>query len=125
MRALPLFSWTARERKRVAAILTRDVEHPQTFVRAWALDSLATIAQRQRELVPAVERGLRAFEGSGRKALVTRARHIRARLAAASALALSPQSQRKHKKQRDDNDQQHGVRPVERRVGNRRKRQGP
>src|SRR6185503_1914784 len=42
VRALPLLTWTPRERKRVVEILRRDLEHPQKFVRAWALDSLAT-----------------------------------------------------------------------------------
>lgn len=41
VRALPLLKWTFGERKRVVAILRRDLEHPQKFVRAWALDSLA------------------------------------------------------------------------------------
>ena len=80
VRALPLLTWTARERRRVLAILTRDVEHPRTFVRAWALDGLATLAQSDASLVPTVEHHLRAFERSGRKALVARARAIRERV---------------------------------------------
>lgn len=80
VRALPLLSWTTRERARVVEILRRDIEHPQTFVRAWALDSLATLAQKHRRLLPAVQEGLAAFERSGRRALATRARHIRERL---------------------------------------------
>jgi hypothetical protein len=80
VRVLPLLTWTPRERKRVVEILTRDIEHPQTFVRAWALDSLATIAKGDPELVLVVERGLVLAERSGRKALEARARHIRKRL---------------------------------------------
>ena len=80
VRALPLLHWTASERRRVLEILRRDVEHPQAFVRAWALDSLARFAASDRTLLPVVMRGLRSFERSGRKALVTRARHIRGRL---------------------------------------------
>jgi hypothetical protein len=81
VRALPLLSWTARERVRVRAILQRDLQHRQTFVRAWALDSLATLAQEDPALWPAVRRGLRACDQSGKTALVTRARRIRERLA--------------------------------------------
>jgi len=81
VRALPLLRWSPRERRRVVEILRRDAAHPQKFVRAWALDSLATFAERDPALMPAVQRGLRAFERSGSKALATRARHIRERLA--------------------------------------------
>ena len=80
VRALPLLEWTSRERRRVLEILQRDVEHPQAFVRAWALDRLARFAKRDRTILPAVMRGLSSVERSGMKALVTRARHIRARL---------------------------------------------
>ena len=81
VRALPLLAWTAGERRRGLAILTRDVEHSQTFVRAWALDSLATFAEHDASLMPLVQHHLRAFERDGRKALATRARIIRERLA--------------------------------------------
>lgn len=80
VRALTLLRWTARERARVAAILKRDVDHSRTFVRAWALDSLATLARQDVRLLPIVERGLAAFEQSGSKALAARAKHIRARI---------------------------------------------
>jgi HEAT repeat protein len=80
VRALPLLGWTPRERKRVIQVLRRNVEHPQKFVRAWALDSLATLAERDPGLVPVVKRGLEDFERSGSKALQTRAKHIRERL---------------------------------------------
>ena len=79
VRALPLFKWAATERRRAVAILVRDVEFPQSFVRAWALDSLATFAETDPTLRPLVERQLRAFERSGQKSLQARARHIRAR----------------------------------------------
>lgn len=82
VRTLPQLRWTPRERLRAIAILRRDATHPQLFVRAWALDSLATFAQGDLSLEPTVERLLRAFEKSGRPALKTRARHIRQRLLA-------------------------------------------
>ena len=80
VRALPLLAWTPRERARVVEILRRDLEHPQKFVRAWALDSLATMARSDRVLEPDVMRGLAAFERSSSRALKARARHIRERL---------------------------------------------
>src|SRR5439155_10884401 len=80
VRALPLFDWTPAERRRVVAILSRDVDYPQTFVRAWALDSLATFALTHPRLRPTVLRHLRAFDRSSSKALAARARRIRERL---------------------------------------------
>ena len=79
VRALPLFRWTQAQMKRVEAILIENVAFPQTFVRAWALDSLATIAIRRKRLAPIVERHLQEFETSSSKALRARARNIRAR----------------------------------------------
>ncbi|PYR24413.1 MAG: hypothetical protein DMF98_15500, partial [Acidobacteria bacterium] len=46
VRALPLFRWTAAESKRMERILLENLAFPQTFVRAWALDSLATVSER-------------------------------------------------------------------------------
>ena len=80
VRALPLFDWPAKTRRRAVEILCRDVEHSQTFVKAWALDSLATFAQKQPELMPVVHQWLADFDRSGSKALAARARNIRARL---------------------------------------------
>ena len=80
VRALPLFRWSAAEARRVEAILRENVVFPQTFVRAWALDSLATISARRTKLAPIVQRHLREFERSSSKALHARARHIRERL---------------------------------------------
>lgn len=80
VRALPLFRWSSLQRRRAVAILLRDAGHPQTFVRAWAVDSLATFAREDTELRPAVLRHLRKFERSGKKALLARARHVRERL---------------------------------------------
>jgi hypothetical protein len=80
VRALPFLKWTPRERSRVLAILRRDLAHPQLFVRAWALDSLAHFAQDDPTLLPVVRRHLAAFVRSGRPALVARARKIRSRL---------------------------------------------
>ena len=65
--------------KRVETILLQNIVFPQTFVRAWALDSLATFAAKQTRLAPVVERHLHEFETSSSKALRARARHIRAR----------------------------------------------
>jgi HEAT repeat protein len=79
VRALPLFEWTPAQWKRVEKILIENIEYPQTFVRAWALDSLATVSVRRPRLTPLVERSLREFERSGSKALAARARSIRAR----------------------------------------------
>jgi hypothetical protein len=80
VRALPLFRWKTAERSRVLAILRRDVKHPQKFVQAWALDSLATLARKDPTLRTTVLRHLRRFESSGSKALIARARHVRERL---------------------------------------------
>ena len=80
VRALPLLTWVPRERKRVIEILRRDIEHPQKFVRAWALDSLATFALRDRKLLSVVVRAIENFERSGSKALQTRARYVRGRI---------------------------------------------
>ena len=80
VRALPLFHWTAAQSDRVEAILLENVAFPQIFVRAWALDGLATLAQRRARLMPVVRRRLREFERSPSKALQARARQIRARL---------------------------------------------
>jgi len=77
VRALPLFRWTPSQMKRVEAILLENVAFPQTFVRAWALDSLATFAKRRKRLVPIVERYLYEFENSSSAALRARARNIR------------------------------------------------
>jgi hypothetical protein len=80
VRALPLFQWKGAQAKRVEEILTSNVSFPQTFVQAWALDSLATVATRRRRLAPVVARHLREFERSDSKALQARARKIRERL---------------------------------------------
>ncbi len=81
VRALPLFRWTAAESKRIEAILLENVAFPQTFVRAWALDSLATLAERRKRLMPVVLQHLEEFAQSSSKALQARARAIRERLA--------------------------------------------
>jgi hypothetical protein len=80
VRALPLFQWKTAEQSRVLAILRRDVRHPQKFVKAWALDSLARFAEKDPALRPIVLRHLKIFESSGSKALAARARHVRERL---------------------------------------------
>jgi HEAT repeat protein len=80
VRALPLFAWPPEEKRRAIEILLRDAQHPQTFVRAWAVDSLALFAEKNGELLPKLRRFLRELEESGSKALVTRARRIRSRL---------------------------------------------
>ena len=82
VRALPLFRWTAAQRRRVEAILLDNIAYPQTFVRAWALDSLTTVAEHNTKLMPIVLQTIEAFEQSPKKALQARARAIRARLAA-------------------------------------------
>jgi HEAT repeat protein len=86
VRALPLLPWTRDERTRAVEILRRNVEYPQTFVRAWALDSLATFAVDDPRLMRVVKKLLGDFERSGSKALQARARNIRARLRATRVL---------------------------------------
>jgi hypothetical protein len=80
VRALPLFGWSRSEMRRVEETLIENVDFPQTFVRAWALDSLATLSEHHKKLAPIVRRYLLKFERSGSKALQARARSIRARL---------------------------------------------
>jgi hypothetical protein len=79
VRALPLLAWRPRERAAVVRILQRGVSDSQTFVRAWSLDGLATLAAGEPALMASVRRSLTAFERSDRAALRARARHIRAR----------------------------------------------
>ena len=81
VRALPLFRWSPAQLRRVEETLIANVSFPQIFVRAWALDGLATLAERKARLKPMVRRYLREFEKSSSKALHSRARRIRARLA--------------------------------------------
>jgi hypothetical protein len=81
VRALPLFRWTAAESRRIEQILLENVAFPQTFVRAWALDSLATLSERKSALMPIVLQHLEVFAQSSSKALQARARAIRERLA--------------------------------------------
>jgi hypothetical protein len=80
VRALPLFRWSPAQSRRVEAILLENVSFPQIFVRAWALDGLATLAERKPLLLPIVRKHLRIFERSTSKALQARAKQIRARL---------------------------------------------
>lgn len=79
VRALPLFRWSGAELRRAEEIVRRDIAHPQTFVRAWAADSLARFAEKNPALLPDLERCLVQFDASGSKALATRAREIRKR----------------------------------------------
>ncbi len=81
VRALPLFDWPPGDLQRVKAILRENISYPQTFVKAWALDSLATLAEKDAKLKPIVRRALTAFENSRSKALQARARKIRQRIA--------------------------------------------
>jgi hypothetical protein len=101
VRTLPLLAWTPKQRVRVIEILRRDVDHPQTFVRAWALDGLATLAANAPELLPEVERALAAFETSGKQALATRARHIRERLALTQVRAKARRGTRSDRRRPD------------------------
>jgi hypothetical protein len=85
VRTLSLVRWSARERARAVEILRRNLTHPQKFVRAWALDSLATMSIEDLGLRRVVRRALKEFDASGSKALQSRARHIRLRLASSPA----------------------------------------
>ena len=80
VRALPLFRWTPTQQARAEEILLASMDHPQKFVRAWALDSLAQFTTINHALRPLVGRWLDDFERSGSLALVTRARKIREHL---------------------------------------------
>lgn len=80
VRALPRFRWTRTQARRVEEILISNIAFPQTFVRAWALDSLATLSLRSVRLAPLVMQRLAEFEQSSSKALQARARAIRERL---------------------------------------------
>ena len=80
VRALPLFKWPARDLARVKAILLENLVYPQTFVKAWALDSLATLAAKDARLIPIVQHHLELFDRSESKALQARARKIRERV---------------------------------------------
>jgi hypothetical protein len=80
VRALPLLQWSSKDLVRVKAILLENVVYPQTFVKAWALDSLATFALKDAQLLPIVQHHLAVFERSDSKALQARARKIRERL---------------------------------------------
>ncbi len=86
VRALPCFTWTGCERRRVVQILRRDLAHPQRFVKAWALDSLARLAVDDAALVPVVRQSLGVFAGSGMPSWAARA--IERRLAARSTGAV-------------------------------------
>lgn len=81
VRALPFFQWTSTQRKRVEEILLDGVKFPQTFVRAWSLDSLARLAKNNAKLRPIVQRHIAAFARSDSKALQARAKAIKRRLA--------------------------------------------
>jgi hypothetical protein len=99
VRALPLFQWSPAQARRVEKILLENLSFPQTFVRAWALDGLATLAERRAALLPIVRRHLRDFEASPSKALQARARHIRARLGGpgvSQSSTRSPDRQTRH-----------------------------
>jgi hypothetical protein len=62
VRTLPLLEWTPTERRASSRFLRRDLQHPQLFVQAWALDSLATFSLRDRSLAPTVQAALTRFE---------------------------------------------------------------
>lgn len=87
-RALPLLRWTPAERGRVVTILLGYVKHPQKFVKAWGLDGLSRFAAGDASLMRVVEGLVEDFEHSGSPALVSRARQIRARLAAPAAAPI-------------------------------------
>ena len=80
VRSLPLFTWPAKDLARVKMILLENATYPQTFVKAWALDSLATFALKDAPLMPIVQHHLEVFDRSESKALQARARKIRERL---------------------------------------------
>lgn len=89
-RALPLLRWTPAERKRAVAILLDYARHPQTFVKAWSVDSLSQFAAHDGSLLPVVEGLIEEFERSASPALRSRARQIRQRQCTATATAEPP-----------------------------------
>ena len=58
VRALPLFRWSPAQMKRVEAILRENAVAPSLFVRAWAVDSLATLSGTRTRLRPIVDQHL-------------------------------------------------------------------
>src|SRR5262245_2802971 len=92
VRGLPLFRWTRTEERRVEEILSSNIDFTQTFVRAWALDGLATLSLRRVRLAPLVMQRLADFEQSSSKALQARARAIRERLSSANPAKRSTQA---------------------------------
>jgi len=80
VRGIPLLEWTPRELTRAKAILQDNLDHPHAFVRAWALDSLATLSAQDATLRDVVARRLDEFARSPSQSLQARARLIRARL---------------------------------------------
>jgi hypothetical protein len=64
----------------VRAILTRDLDHPRAFVRAWAVDALATLSADDPASRRVVLEHLDRIERSASKALRARARQIRLRI---------------------------------------------
>lgn len=79
VRAIPHLRWRREEWPRVLQILERDAQHRQKFVRTWAVDALARLADGDQALRPQVVLQIRALEGSTFPSLKARARQIRRR----------------------------------------------
>jgi hypothetical protein len=75
VRALPLVRWSP-EGARASEILRANLARPRKFVRAWALDSLATMSSEDLSLRSVVLRALKEFGASRSKALQSRFRRI-------------------------------------------------
>jgi len=79
-RIYPLLKWTPEQEVQVISRLQSLVGHEQLFVKAWALDSLATFSVKHPELRPEVDRLVNEFLASPHGSLKARAREIAKRL---------------------------------------------
>jgi HEAT repeat protein len=80
VRAIPLLEWNAEERPKVIDALRRHIDDEQKFVRCWALDAFAMVANDPSHASELSER-LSEFLGSGVPSMQARARAVVKRLA--------------------------------------------
>jgi hypothetical protein len=85
VRALPLFRWSRRERRRALAILERELAHPRTLVRASAVEALAWLAAGDPALRQRIERALDELERSRRASVIAQVHRVRQRLGEAAS----------------------------------------
>jgi len=80
VRLLPRLTWTGEEYQLVLAYLFKQAEGANRFIKAWALDSLATFAQTDPTIEPRVVQMLVDAMEMGSAAIRVRARHGLARI---------------------------------------------